>query len=78
MKENTIFSLYVRHVGGRPEAARRLGISVGMVGHIETGIRGISPRIAMRIESDTDGLIQRSQLRPDLWGDKAHAAPETA
>ena len=74
MNKNPTFSLYVRHVGGRAEAARRLGISVGMVGHIETGIRGISPTVAMRIEADTNGLIPRGQLRPDLWGDTQVAA----
>jgi len=71
MTEKSAFSDYVRHVNGRAEAARRLAISVGMVGHIENGIRGISPAVAMKIEADTNGVIPRSRLRPDLWGDAA-------
>ena len=74
MNANTTFSLYVRHVGGRAEAARRLGISVGMVGHIEKGIRGISPTVAMKVEADSNGLVSRGQLRPDLWGTTAAVA----
>ena len=74
MNANPTFSLYVRHVGGRAEAAKRLGISVGMVGHIETGIRGISPHVAMKVEADSNGLVTRGQLRPDLWGDTQVAA----
>ena len=74
MNKNPTFSLYVRHVGGRQEAARRLGISVGMVGHIETGIRGVSPQVAMKVEADTGGLISRGQLRPDLWASAQEAA----
>ena len=63
------FSRYVRLVGGRSEAARRLGISIGMVGHIEVGRRGISPEVAKAIEADSQGAISRGHLRPDLWGD---------
>lgn len=68
MDKNATFALYVEHVGGRDEAAKRLGVSVGMVGHILNGIRGVSPRVAMQVEADTKGLISRGQLRPDLWG----------
>lgn len=68
MDKNPTFALYVEHVGGRDEAAKRLGISVGMVGHIVNGIRGVSPRVAMQVEADTNGLIPRGKLRPDLWG----------
>lgn len=71
---NPTFYLYVRHVGGRAEAARRLEISPAMVGHIITGIRGVSPAVAMKVEADSKGLVSRSQLRPDLWGESQVAA----
>lgn len=61
------FRDYVKLVGGRAEAARRLDISVGMVSHILCDRRGISPQIAMRIEEDTNGSIRKGELRPDLW-----------
>ena len=73
MNPHKTFSLYVDHVGGRSEAARRLGISAGMVGHIVNGIRGISPAVAMAVEADSGGLIRRGSLRPDLWGEQATA-----
>lgn len=71
---NPTFQLYVEHVGGRAIAASRLGITPGMVGHIIKGRRGVSPTVARAIESDTDGLISRAKLRPDLWGDEPVAA----
>lgn len=64
-----VFTGYVKSVGSREEAAKRLGISVGMVGHIENGRRGVSPRVARAIETDTNGFIDKAKLRPDLWGD---------
>lgn len=64
---NQFFHLYVKSVGGRTEAAKRLGLSVGMVGHILCGRRPISVKTALAIEADTKGLFKRSVLRPDLW-----------
>lgn len=74
MAKNATFALYVEHVGGRDEAAKRLGVTVGMVGHIINGVRGVSPKVAMQVEADTNGLIPRGKLRPDLWGQAAEAA----
>lgn len=68
----THFQRYVSRVGGRDEAAQRLGISVGMVGHILCGRRGISTNVAKAIEADTDCAIPKGKLRPDLWGDEEH------
>lgn len=62
------FAAYVAHVGGPREAARRLGVTTGMIYHILSGIRGVSTTLAIKIESDTNGLIPRALLRPDLWG----------
>ena len=64
------FRDYVKRVGGRSEAAERLGISVGMVSHILCDRRGISPGIAQAIDADTGGEISKASLRPDLWGDE--------
>lgn len=63
------FRDYVKRVGGRAEAAQRLGISVGMVSHILCARRGISPAIAQAIDADTKGEISKASLRPDLWAD---------
>lgn len=63
------FEVYVGLAGGSDQAAARLGMTVGMVNHIRRGIRGISPAVAMAIESDSSGEVTRAMLRPDLWGD---------
>lgn len=62
------FLQYIKRVGSRREAASRLGIGVGQVGHILCGRRGISARVAQAIEADTGGEISKAKLRPDLWG----------
>lgn len=64
------FQQYVKRAGSRANAAKRLGIGVGMVGHLLCGRRGISSRIAQAIEQDTQGEIRKAWLRPDLWGDE--------
>lgn len=61
------FKAYVTVAGGRSDAARRLGISVAMVGHLLTGARRFSPRLSIAVEHDSDGKHPRSAFRPDLW-----------
>lgn len=63
------FRRYVAFAGSRKEAAKRLGLSVSMVGHILTDRRGIAPKVAQAIEADTHGQITKASLRPDLWVD---------
>lgn len=70
----TPFHRYVTYVGSRKEAAARLGISEAMVGHILTGIRGVSVRVAQRIDAETNGTIAKHDLRPDVWSEPAKAA----
>lgn len=62
------FQSYVTGVGGRAEAAKRLRISPGMVDHILSGRRGLSVRVAIRVEADSAGFIKRESLRPDVYG----------
>jgi len=68
MDEYTFFKHYVAEVGGRAEAAARLGVSVGMVGHIELGRRRVSIALAKRLETETGGRMSRHDLRPDIFG----------
>lgn len=68
MDAQTAFSKFVDEAGGRAEAAKRLGITVGMVGHVINGVRSISIDRAREIESQTQGRITRSDLRPDVFG----------
>ena len=75
-EQNALFCSYVAIAGSRKEAARKLGISEGMVGHIAKGRRNVSPTLAMKIDAETCGQISKSRLRPDLWRDPQdqHAA----
>jgi DNA-binding transcriptional regulator YdaS (Cro superfamily) len=68
MDAKTAFSKYVDNAGGRAEAAKKLGITVGMVGHVLTGVRNISVERAKMVEAQTDGRISRAMLRPDVFG----------
>lgn len=68
MDAQTAFSKFVHEAGGRAEAAKRLGITVGMVGHVINGVRSISIDRAREIEAQTKGRISRSDLRPDVYG----------
>lgn len=63
-----LFQQYVDLVGGQQEAARRLGISRSLVGHIVNGRRAVSKRIAVAVEQDSNGLFRRERL---LWPDQA-------
>lgn len=67
MNKHTAFERYVVFVGGRGEAAKRLGISRGMVDHIVNGIRGVSVKVAKQVSEDTNGIIPLHDLRPDVW-----------
>ena len=62
------FAKYVDLVGGRTEAARRLGISPSLVGHICNGRRAVSKRLAVAVEQDSNGVFRREVL---LWPEKA-------
>lgn len=71
-KPNPVFRAYVDSVHGRSKAASRLGITVAMVGHLITGKRKVSPRIAMAIEADSNGHFNKASFRPDLWSEAAN------
>jgi DNA-binding transcriptional regulator YdaS (Cro superfamily) len=66
-KPNPLFAAYVHSVGGRRIAACRLGVTVAMVGHLITGERKVSPRVAMAIDADSRGHFSKSAFCPDLW-----------
>lgn len=68
MNEIEAFSQYVTEAGGRAEAAKKLGITAGMVGHVLNGVRSISIERAKEIESQTGGRITRHDLRRDVFG----------
>ena len=64
----TAFQEFVSESGGRAAAAKRIGITVGMVGHVLGGVRNLSVSRAIAIEAATAGRITRAELRPDVFG----------
>lgn len=62
--------------GDRRKAARQLGVSVALIGHVMTGRREVSIPVTQRIEFFTRGGINRHDLRPDVFG--AHPLPNNA
>ena len=53
--------------------ARAVGVSQGMVSHWLLGKKRITAERARDIERATAGVIQRSELRPDVFGDREAA-----
>jgi len=49
------------------QLAERIGSSAAYVSQISTGHRRASPRMAVKIEAASGGLVSRRDLRPDDW-----------
>lgn len=69
-KKNPHFSRFLAdYMGGdRDLAARQLGVSLALIGHMSLGIRQVSVPVAQKIELATHGEITRYELRPDVYG----------
>lgn len=65
MKTNPLRAYRKTHNLSRKDVADRLGLTPGMIGHIEVGRRGISAERAIQIEKELG--IPRILLRPDLF-----------
>ena len=58
---------------GRPELARRLGVTNMAISQWLK--RGLPIERAIQIEAATDGLVSRADLRPDIFGPESGVAP---
>lgn len=64
-----IFIDLVKHFGTQQKVAAALRIDQTTVSGWITGKHSVSPKVAARIESVTNGLFRRSALCPDFpWG----------
>lgn len=70
-KPNPQVQAFVTIVGGRKEAAAKLGVTVAMVGHLVNGVRDVSPQMALKVEQASNGVITRAALLPELFGPAA-------
>lgn len=51
--------------------AEAVGTSQSFVNQIVNGRRPIPPKLARKIEEATKGVVTRSDLRPDIFGETA-------
>lgn len=54
--------------GGKDEFAKKIGVSKSFLRQMETGTSKVPPPRALAIEKHTNGLVTKTELRPDLWG----------
>lgn len=62
MSPNTVFVEFVESVGGPTKAAHLLEVTYGMVDHILKGRRGVSKRIAEKVDAVSGGKFSKSDL----------------
>ena len=55
--------------GSKADMAKALGISRTWMALLISGLRVLSPELALEIERITNGQIRRVDLRPDLFGE---------
>lgn len=56
-----------RPYGFKSEFAKKLGISKSYLRQIATGYSPMPIYLAKKIEQMTDGIVSKSELRPDVW-----------
>lgn len=57
-----LFAYIATLPGGRPEAAKKLGISYPLFCHICNGTRGVSKDVAEKMERGSDGLLTAERM----------------
>ena len=68
----------IKDFGSEAKLAVAMGISQAAVSKAK-GLRLVSPKMAIRIETVTNGRLKRWQMRPDMWEPPEGAlAPEPA
>lgn len=61
----------IEAVGGQGVLARKVGVTTQAVANWAKGKQRIPAERAVAIEEATNGLVNRSELRPDLWPEVA-------
>lgn len=69
----------IEHFGSQPGLARAIGCSQSKISWLLIKAEKIDAEDAVAIERATDGVVTKSDLRPDLWPTSAPAhTPEPA
>ena len=58
---------YALKHGGFPSVAATIGFNAEFLRQVAKGRRRFSAESALIVETKTNGLISRHELRPDLW-----------
>ena len=66
-----ILAYMTRHRLTQQAFAKRVGVGQSMISQWVTHKRPISPEAAIKIEERTKGEVSRSDLRSDLWQQRA-------
>lgn len=53
--------------GGKTKFANKINVSKSFLRQMETGKTPVPPQTAKKIESASNGLVTKEDLRPDLW-----------
>lgn len=61
----------VELLGGPAEAADRLGATKQAIWNWVNGYRQVSPKFVLKFERQTNGVVTREQLRPDIYPPRA-------
>jgi DNA-binding transcriptional regulator YdaS (Cro superfamily) len=65
MTANDAIRRWAAEVGGIRKAAALIGISPGHMCHLARGSRGLTPEMALRLESASKGRLKKEAL---VWG----------
>ena len=53
--------------GSQTKLAKKIGISKGHLSNILYGVKKAGGVLAVKIDNETNGILSKSLLRPDLW-----------
>jgi|SaaInlStandDraft_7_1057024.scaffolds.fasta_scaffold127405_2 DNA-binding transcriptional regulator YdaS (Cro superfamily) len=62
---------FINKHGGQEKAAKKLGLSQGMVSGRLTGLYPINPNAAIDLEKRSNGEMKRSDLLPEIFAYKS-------
>lgn len=57
----------IEALGSQMLLAQEIGVSQGTIWDYKVGRRKVPAKRALQIESATNGVVKRWELRPDLW-----------
>lgn len=72
-KLKTLINRAVTHCGSQAKLATKAGCSQQQIAYLLKA-KNISAEMAMALDTATDGVVSRHDLRPDIFGEKPGVA----